>query len=69
MPIILFSVSEATEWLVGQGREITEKGLRKAVERGDLRCIHIERSHYVLSQEDLKIFRDNPPHRGRPVKG
>jgi hypothetical protein len=68
MPIILFSVSEATEWLVRQGREITEKGLRKAVERGDLRCIHIEESHYVLSQEELEVFRDNPPQRGRPKK-
>jgi hypothetical protein len=68
MPIILFSVSEAVEWLSGQDREITEKGLRKAVERGDLGCIHVTESHYVLSQEDLEKFRDNPPQLGRPKK-
>lgn len=68
MPIVLYTISEAVEWLVEQGRMITEKGLRKAILRGDLRCIHLG-SHYVVPQEDLAGFLINPPRRGRPEKG
>lgn len=67
MPIVLYSVSEAVNWLMRQGRKITEKGLRKAILRGDLRCIHMGR-HYVISREELEVFLTNPPHRGRPEK-
>jgi len=68
MPIVLYSISEATNWLTKQGQKITEKGLRKAILRGDLRCIRMG-SHYILPQEDLDLFLSNPPHRGRPEKG
>lgn len=65
MPIVLYSISEATDWLAKHGRTITEKGLRKAALRGDLRYIRMG-SHYVLPQEDLEVFVGNPPRRGRP---
>jgi len=68
MPIVLYSISEAVYWLTKQGRSITEKGLRKAILRGDIRYIRMG-SHYVLPQEDLELFLVNPPRRGRPVKG
>jgi len=68
MPIVLYSISEAADWLTGQGQKITEKGLRKAIIRGDLRHIRIG-SLYVLLQEDLEGFLANPPRRGRPAKG
>ena len=68
MPIALYSVSEAADWLAKHGRTITEKGLRKAALRGDLRYIRMG-PHYVLLQEDLEMFLENPPPRGRQVKG
>ena len=68
MPIVLYSVSEAVNWLMRQGRKITEKGLRKAILRGDLKCLRMGQ-HYVVSQEELEVFLINPPHRGRPEKG
>lgn len=68
MPIVLYSISEATDWLAEHGRTITEKGLRKAALRGDLRCIYMG-SHPVLSQEELELFLANPPPLGRPEKG
>lgn len=68
MPIVLYSISEAANWLTEQGRSITEKGLRKAILRGDLRYIRMG-SLYVLPQEDLELFLVNPPRRGRPAKG
>ncbi len=67
MPIVLYSISEAVNWLTNQGRIITEKGLRKAIERGDLRHIRFG-YHYVVPQDDLKTFLGNPPRRGRPEK-
>ena len=68
MPIVLYSVSEAVNWLMGQGRKITGKGLRRAISRGDLRCIHMG-EHPVVPQEELEAFIENPPRRGRPIKG
>lgn len=67
MPIVLYSIPEAANWLAKHGLTITEEGLRKAASRGDLRYIRMG-SHYVLPQEDLEAFKENPPHRGRPVK-
>lgn len=67
MPIVLYSVSEAVDWLMKQGRTITEKGLRRAILRGGLRCIYMG-SHPVLSQEELELFLANPPPLGRPIK-
>jgi len=67
MPITLYSVREAREWLKREGREITEKGLRSAMERGDL-PFKIMGSIYVLLEDDLQDFLDNPPQLGRHKK-
>jgi len=67
MPITLYSVREAHEWLKREGREITEKGLRSAMERGDL-PFKIMGSIYVLLEDDLQDFLDNPPQLGRHKK-
>ena len=68
MPIILYSVPEAVDWLSRNGMKITREGLHRAMKRG---AIHHTRmgSIHVLSQEDLEYFLKNPPHRGRPIKG
>ncbi len=64
MPIILYSVREAREWLEARGRVITEKGLRKAMKRGDL-TFKLMGSVYIVCEDDLQTFLDNPPHLGR----
>ena len=58
MPIILYSVREARDWLEGQGRKITEKGLRRAMERGDL-PFKIIGSLHVVCEDDLRTFWEN----------
>ena len=67
MPITLYSVREARDWLQAQGREITEKGLRKAMDRGDL-PYKLMGSIYVVCEDDLRTFLESPPPRGRPQK-
>lgn len=67
MPIVLYSVHEARDWLESQGRVITEKGLRKAMERGGLPYKLIG-SLYVVCEDDLQAFLESPPRRGRPKK-
>lgn len=65
MPIILYSVREARDWLQVQGREITEKGLRRAMDRGALPYKLIGSIH-VVCEDDLRAFLESPPRRGRP---
>jgi len=67
MPIILYSVKEARDWLEFQGRDITEKGLRKAMHRGDIPYKLIGSVH-VICEDDLRTFLDNPPRLGRRLK-
>ena len=67
MPITLYSVREARDWLEEHGREITEKGLRKAMERGDL-PFKLIGSMYVVCEDDLRTFLENPPRLGRHPK-
>ena len=67
MPITLYSVQEARDWLEAQGRVITEKGLRRAMDRGDL-PYKLVGSIHVLCEDDLRAFLENPPHLGRPKK-
>lgn len=64
MPIILYSVHEARDWLEAQGKAITEKGLRKAIYRGDLPFKLIGSVH-VICEDDLRTFLENPPRLGR----
>lgn len=63
MPI--YTVPEAVFWLVDHGMPIGEKGLRQAIHRDDLRHIRMG-SVYVISEEDLQHFLENPPKLGRP---
>ena len=67
MPIILYSVREARDWLEEHGRQITEMGLRRAMERGDL-SFKLMGSMYVVCEDDLQTFLENPPLRGRRRK-
>ena len=64
MPITLYSVREARDWLQAHGRVVTETGLRKAMERGDLPFKLIGSLH-VVCEDDLEDFLENPPSRGR----
>ena len=67
MPVVLYSIPEAVDWLASQGMAITDKGLRRAIARSDLRHIRMG-TVYVLTQDDLETFLENPPRRGRPPK-
>ena len=67
MPIVLYSVREACNWLHVNGKEITEKGLRKAMKRGSV-PFKVMGSTYVLCEDDLQGFLDNPPPLGRRPK-
>lgn len=64
MPVVLYSVREARDWLQAHGRVITEKGLRKAIKRGAL-PFKLMGSVHVVCEDDLQVFLENPPHRGR----
>jgi hypothetical protein len=67
MPVVLYSITEAVDWLSKHGIKMTDKGLRQAIIRGDLRNIRMG-TVYVLTQDDLEYFIANPPRRGRPRK-
>lgn len=55
MPIVLYSVREACDWLTGNGRKISQKGLRKAMGRGDLPYKMVG-STYIICEDDLRYF-------------
>lgn len=65
MPI--YTVPEAVEWLEDHGRSIGEKGLYRAIERDDIRHLRMG-TVYIVSEDDLRHFLENPPPRGRPPR-
>ena len=67
MPIVLLSVREACSWLHDHGNDITEKGLRKAMKRGSI-PFKVMGFTYVLCEDDLQSFIENPPPLGRRPK-
>lgn len=68
MPLTIYSVKEACNELANRNWKITDKGLRKAMQRGQLRYKKIG-STYVITKDDLEeYFRRGRPHRGRRRK-
>ena len=68
MPLTLYTVREACDELANRRWIITDKGLRKAMDRGELRYKHIG-SIRVITADDLEeYFQRGRPRRGRRPK-
>jgi beta-glucosidase/6-phospho-beta-glucosidase/beta-galactosidase len=64
MPLTIYTVKEACKELADRNWEITDKGLRKAMDRGELLYKKIGKT-YVITEDDLKDY----IQRGRPRRG
>jgi hypothetical protein len=68
MPLTIYTVKEACKELADRDWEITDKGLRKAMDRGELLYKKIGNT-YVITKDDLEeYFQRGRPHRGRRPK-
>jgi len=68
MPLTIYTVKEACNELADRGWKITDKGLRKAMVRGELGYKKIG-SVYVVTRDELEeYFKGGRKHRGRPRK-
>lgn len=68
MPLTIYTVREACNELADRDWIITDKGLRKAMDRGELRYKKIG-NIYVITEDDLEeYFQRGRPHRGRRPK-
>jgi len=65
VPLVIYTVKEACSELARQGWMITDKGLRKAMQRGDLGYKKIG-SVYVITEDELQEYiKKGRPHPGR----
>jgi len=65
VPLIIYTVKEACSELAKRDWEITDKGLRKAMKRGDLRYKKIG-TVYVITRDELQEYiKRGKPHPGR----
>ena len=68
MPLTIYTVREACNELADRDWIITDKGLRKAMDRGELRYKTIG-SIRVITEDDLEeYFQRGRPRRGRRSK-
>ena len=68
MPLTIYTVREACNELAARDWIITDKGLRKAMDRGELRYKQIG-SIRVITEDDLEeYFQRGRPRRGRRPK-
>lgn len=68
VPLTIYTVREACDELAGRGWKITDKGLRKAMLRGELRYKKIGNVFVVTEDELEEYFGRGRRRRGRPRK-
>ena len=67
MPLILYTVREAVDWLAQKGRFLGRVQLSKYCKEKRIRAVLVGRE-YLIFEEDLEAFSRLKMKRGRPRK-